>query len=75
MFKYDGYKFDDLGISKPLRRKRALVWEDVVSVSTAVMDGQWGKYYRTELESASGKVLVIKCRKKHVVVFQLTRVL
>ena len=63
MYKYEGTKFDDIGISKSLRRKHALVWEDIVSVSTAVVDSQWGKYYRTELESASGKVLVIKCRK------------
>jgi len=63
MFKYRKYRFDDNGIKKRLKWKYAILWDEVVSVHTVLINKRFGRYYETSLKSKDGKDLVIKCPK------------
>lgn len=63
MFKYRGYKFDNNGIKKRPSWKYAILWDEVLSVDTIVINRRLGRYYETSLKLLDGKDLVIKCPK------------
>jgi tetratricopeptide (TPR) repeat protein len=67
MFKYGTFKFDDNGIKKRLRWKHAILWDEVVSVYTILINKRFGRYYETSLKSIDRKDLVIKCSKGNLV--------